>query len=197
MLDTQRNLHVPDIEKNLTSVSKLTTSNDVDVKFNSFGSFVKDKATDKTLLQGKHKEGLYQIEPVQQSKVKLKQHSHQAFVFNLSNKPENVKQMEMWHKRLGHPSFRTLVKVLETCNQKPSINESEFFCDDCQLGKSHLLPFTLSSSHSTQPLELIHTDIRGPFPVVSACGFKYYVLFLDDYSRFTWLFPLKQKSDIA
>ena len=44
-------------------------------------------------------------------------------------------------------------------------------------------------------LDLIHCDIWGPSPVKSNLGFLYYVIFIDDYSRFTWLYPLKFKSD--
>lgn len=44
-------------------------------------------------------------------------------------------------------------------------------------------------------MEFIHTDLWGPSPVASHTNFRYYIHFLDDYSRYTWLFPLKQKSD--
>lgn len=88
------------------------------------------------------------------------------------------------------------MKALSSCNQTITSTENSPFFDACQLGKSHLLPFTASSSHASKPLDLIHADIWGPAPVLSLSNFKYYVLFLDDFSRFTWLFPLKQKSDI-
>lgn len=52
-------LHIPEIEKNLISLSKLVVLNNVDVEFNSLSCFVKDKASRKILLQEKHKEGLY------------------------------------------------------------------------------------------------------------------------------------------
>ncbi|WVZ17885.1 hypothetical protein V8G54_010867 [Vigna mungo] len=59
----------------------------------------------------------------------------------------------------------------------------------------HVLPFKTSSSHAKEILELVHTDVWGPALVTSPLGFKYYVHFLDDFSRFTWIYPLKQKSD--
>src|SRR5206468_4592975 len=45
------------------------------------------------------------------------------------------------------------------------------------------------------PLYLIHCDIWGPSPEPSLTGDKYFILFLDDYSRFLWIYPLKYKSD--
>ena len=44
-------------------------------------------------------------------------------------------------------------------------------------------------------MDLIHCDLWGPSPVPSNLGYKYYVIFVDDHSQFTWLYPLKFKSD--
>jgi hypothetical protein len=60
----------------------------------------------------------------------------------------------------------------------------------------HKLPFVNSQFQSTQPLELIHSDVWGPAPVNSSDGNKYYLLFVDDFSRFSWLYLLKHKSDV-
>lgn len=72
--------------------------------------------------------------------------------------------------------------------------EIEFF-NACQLGKSYKLLFTASSNKASKPLDLIHFDIWGPAPLLSKHGFKYYIIFLDDFSRYTWIFPLKAKSE--
>lgn len=48
---------------------------------------------------------------------------------------------------------------------------------------------------STAPLELVHCDVWGPSPKVSFLGFKYYIVFIDDFSRYRWIYPLKTKSD--
>ena len=60
----------------------------------------------------------------------------------------------------------------------------------------HKLPFVSSQFQSTQPLELVHSDVWGPAPVNSCNGYRYYLLFVDDYSRFSWLYLLKHKSDV-
>ena len=60
----------------------------------------------------------------------------------------------------------------------------------------HKLPFEPSKFQSTQPLELIHSDVWGPAPITSFNGYRYYILFVDDYTRFSWLYLLKHKSDV-
>jgi hypothetical protein len=45
------------------------------------------------------------------------------------------------------------------------------------------------------PLELIHSDVWG-LAHTSSEGYKYYVSFIDDYSRFCWIYLLKHKSDV-
>lgn len=73
---------------------------------------------------------------------------------------------------------------------------SSHFCVPCQLGKSSSLPFVASESSSTRPLELIHSDVWGPAPIMSVTGFKNHVMFFDDFTRYTWLFPIQCKSEV-
>ena len=68
-------------------------------------------------------------------------------------------------------------------------------CDACQRAKSHQLPYSTSYHVTTVPLELIHSDVWHP-AIASSGGYKYYVSFVDDYTRFTWIYLLKHKSDV-
>lgn len=68
-------------------------------------------------------------------------------------------------------------------------------CDACQQAKSHHLPFSLSTRVSLNPLELVHSDVWGP-ATPSVNGYKYYCSFIDDYSKFTWIYFLKHKSEV-
>lgn len=70
-------------------------------------------------------------------------------------------------------------------------------CEACHLGKSSRLPFYSSSFSASKPLGRIHCDLWGPAPATSAHGFRFYVIFIDNFSRFTWLYPLKLKSDFV
>ena len=64
-------------------------------------------------------------------------------------------------------------------------------CSDCQLAKSHRLPTQLSNFRASKPLELVYTDIWGPASVKSTSGVKYFTLFVDDYSGYTWFYSLQ------
>ena len=64
------------------------------------------------------------------------------------------------------------------------------------MAKSHLLPFHSSSSCSSFPLEIVHSDVWGPSPISSLKKFRYYVIFFDDYSRFTWIYFMQHKSEV-
>ncbi len=68
-------------------------------------------------------------------------------------------------------------------------------CDACQKAKSHQLPYSISSSISSHPLELIYSDVWGPAPT-SVGGKQYYVSFIDDFSKFTWIYLIKFKSEV-
>lgn len=102
---------------------------------------------------------------------------------------------EQWHSRLGHPATPIVQHVLHR-HELPSVSVNKtVVCDACQQGKSHQLPFSLSTRVTTSPLEIIYSDVWGPAPV-STSGHEYYVSFVDAYSRFTWLYLLKRKSDV-
>ena len=61
------------------------------------------------------------------------------------------------------------------------------------MGKSHILHFPNTETKTTKPLELIHTDLWGPLPTHSRDGYNYYISLVDDFSRYTWIYPLKLK----
>lgn len=57
------------------------------------------------------------------------------------------------------------------------------------------LPFSLVGERSTKSCHRIHSDLCGPMEVNSLNGSKYFMLFVDDYSRMTFIYFLKQKSE--
>ena len=106
--------------------------------------------------------------------------------------------MKSWHCRLGHPSSQVLTKLVSTQSlpmSAPRIFSSH--CDSFLSNKSHKLPFGASSISCTRPLEIIYTDVWGPAPIISYDHYRYYVIFVDYFTKYTWLYPLKHKSDVT
>ena len=68
-------------------------------------------------------------------------------------------------------------------------------CSSCQLGKSCKLPFDLRNKIEKEPLLKIHRDLLGPAFVESSQHMKYYVIFVDDHTTYTWIYPLKKMSE--
>lgn len=64
------------------------------------------------------------------------------------------------------------------------------------MGKAHRLPCSSSTTVYSQPLELIHADVWGPAPIESLNGYSYFVHFVDEYTKFTWLYLVKHKSEV-
>lgn len=163
--------HVPFISKILVSVQKLCSDNSVFLEFNSSCFYVKDCRTKKILLRGPTRNDMYKF-PSQFS-------SPLAYISECAS-------LSQWHNRFGHSSMQTVQKIISTlCLPVKPSSSSSGLCSACCKAKLHQLPSSSATSHSTKPLQLIFSDVWGPAPVLSRGGFRYYVSFLDDYSRFT------------
>ncbi|XP_070014347.1 uncharacterized protein [Nicotiana sylvestris] len=93
-----------------------------------------------------------------------------------------------WHMRFGHKNF----EALKTMGEKnmvhgiPSINHPNQLCEACLLGKHARKSFPKEAmSRSTKPLQLVHTDVCGPINPPSFGKSKYFLLFIDNFSRKT------------
>ncbi|GJV35730.1 retrovirus-related pol polyprotein from transposon TNT 1-94 [Tanacetum coccineum] len=98
----------------------------------------------------------------------------------------------LWHRRLGHPSgsyLHTLFPKLFPLNKPIS-------CETCILAKSHRQTFKPSNTRVKVPFSLIHSDVWGPAPVIGGQSFRYYVIFVDDCTRMTWIYFLKNKAEV-
>ena len=70
-------------------------------------------------------------------------------------------------------------------------------CISCQLAKQPALSFNNSDSFSHASFDLIHSDIWGPSPTATIGGSKYFVIFVDDFSRYTWIYLMHNYSELA
>ena len=103
----------------------------------------------------------------------------------------------LWHFRFGHLYFfgLRLLQQKQMVRELPPIKEPASTCECCILGKQHHENFPKGVSYrEKKPLELVHTDLCGPMRTQSIGGSCYFLTFIDDYSRKTWVYFLKQKS---
>ncbi|GJZ42405.1 ribonuclease H-like domain-containing protein [Tanacetum coccineum] len=170
-------LITPHIVKKLIYVRQFVRDNNCTVEFDTFGFSVKDFMTRRVLLRCDSTGDLYPVTTpslIPQSLL-VSQHT--------------------WHQRLRHPISEVLRRLVSnnfiSCNKdKPPV-----LCHACQLGKHVRLPFVSSNTVVTSCFDIVHSDVWTS-PIPSLSGYKYYVLFLDHYSQFVWVYPLLHKSNV-
>lgn len=102
-----------------------------------------------------------------------------------------------WHRRLGHIPFPIVQHAISSNKIHVASNKRPLVCPNCQMAKSHNLPFYNSTFNSSRPLYLIYSDVWGSCIELSTYGSHYYVCFLDDHTRFISIYHLYLKSDVA
>jgi hypothetical protein len=105
----------------------------------------------------------------------------------------------LWHRRLAHVEMRNLADLQRGEHILGLTNVSftkDRICSACQAGKQIRAKYPIKNVVSTtRPLELLHIDLFGPNAYISIRGNKYVFVIVDDYSCFTWVFFLKDKSE--
>lgn len=108
--------------------------------------------------------------------------------------------LQVWHERFAHVDPSIIKNIIENNTvHGASINNMSFDnlkCNGCILGKGHrnVIPKT-STTQSSHLLELIHSDINGPLETPSIGGSRYFITFIDDYSKWTAVYTMKHKSE--
>ena len=103
--------------------------------------------------------------------------------------------IQLYHERMGHQNKRHVSEVIERefGIKAPVIHDT---CEGCMYGKSHKRKFG-TRKNATAAGQLIHADVCGPIEVSSARGYRYFVLFKDDYSKYRHVYFMKEKSEVA
>ena len=97
---------------------------------------------------------------------------------------------EYWHQALGHVNINP--KLYDTkIPEKPD----NFHCDICTKSKLTSSPHHTTVDKNRKKLDLIHSDLSGPFPVQSYGKSLYYISLIDDATRYTWVKFMQQKSE--
>ena len=105
-----------------------------------------------------------------------------------------------WHERFGHLHFEALkqLSAKEMVRGLPCLDHVEQLCDVCVLTKQRRLPFPQQSSfRAKERLELVHGDLCGPVTPATPGGRRYFLLLVDDLSRYMWVMVLGSKGEAA
>ncbi|CAN1749024.1 Retrovirus-related Pol polyprotein from transposon TNT 1-94 [Linum perenne] len=101
-----------------------------------------------------------------------------------------------WHQRLAHPHEPLLRRLVSVFRLPVTTNKFPDVCDSCQLGKSHRLHLSASHVASLKPFELVYSDVWGPSPHFSLNGNRYFLLFIDDCTKYVWIYFMSHKSQV-
>ncbi|KAL0746003.1 hypothetical protein Bca101_101497 [Brassica carinata] len=171
--------YMPEFTSNLLSVKKCTTDLHCNVIFSPNDVKFQDIESHKLIGKGVTKGDLYMLEDI-------------APVSNLSYSFQSVsalKNSALWHSRLGHPHVRALSLML------PGVMFKNNDCEACILGKHCKTVFKRSTTIYDKCFDLIHSDVWTA-PCLSRDNYKYFVTFIDEKSKYTWITLIKTKDRV-
>ncbi|KAG7599440.1 Ribonuclease H-like superfamily [Arabidopsis suecica] len=107
----------------------------------------------------------------------------------------------LWHQRLGHMNVRSMSKLVnkEMVRGVPELKHlDKIVCSACNQGKQIRVQHKkVEGVQTTQVLDLIHMDLMGPMQTESIAGKRYVFVLVDDFSRYTWVRFIREKSETA
>lgn len=105
-----------------------------------------------------------------------------------------AESIRVWHERFVHQNIAQTKKVLVR-NGIEFVDDKNFQCEACVLGKQHRLPYNGHNATTTKCGELIHADLCGPMQVNSFGGARFVLLLKDDFSHMRFAYFLKSKDE--
>ena len=117
------------------------------------------------------------------------EHNHLAKKRKVSN------ETYLLHLRLGHINPNRIHGLVKSGILNSLAFEPIPMCESCLEGKMTKRPFKAKGYRATKPLELVHTNVCEPMRVQARGGYEYFVTFTDDYSRYGFVYLMRQKSE--
>lgn len=186
-------LLVPGIAANLLAVSKIEAKG-CTITFEENTCTIRRPHEGSPMLRVKKKNGTY--------KILAKPNDVYSSGRLLAVEEQTKKDSDLWHARLGHIGPDLADRILkdqnlgsETRKDADSEKAEQEPCTGCLKGKMKRVSFKAGGKRvAEKPLELIHSDVCGPMSVTSCWGARYFVTFIDDYTRATFVYGIKDKS---
>ena len=173
--------YVPRFPTNLLSISTITRTLNCVVIFYPFYCVFQDLHTSQRISLGSQNGcGTYELVSDTPSPRLLA-------LFSNSSATSSI----LWHRKLGHPCLSKLKQTL------PWLSLTEFVCELCQMRKHHRSTYPARDSiPSSCAFDLIQCNVWGPSRVPSPSGHLCYIVFVDDYTRVSWVYLIKDRSQV-
>ena len=173
-------LHVPELQNNLLSVLFLTRHRQFTVRI-----------TEKAMHFVQHGKELC-IAPISAGNTAylsgITQCAPESVFSALASTSTLPLSLSLWHRRFVHHSWDTVKQMqseaLVDGMTVSSVGKKDPICEPCQAGKLSAAPFHSSASRASQPLELVHSDLHGPMSTSTHDGYRYWITFIDDCTKF-------------
>jgi len=177
-------LFIPELAENLLSVRRAAS---LGFNFHFGGNSVRVFSPTRELIcEGNVRNGLFKLNLVSQ------RDGEQGMLAQRST-------ANLWHSRYGHLGAQNL-KKLQTKEMVKGLEGIDLThhsqCEVCAEGKQSQLPTVPDELKTKRKLELVHSDICGPITPTTIMGGRYFVTFMDDYSRKVWVYILKNRSQV-
>lgn len=181
-------LYSPTIRKNLLSVGLIADGNH-SLEFLSEGCFIRNRFTREFIAYAarEDRQGLYKLQGDTITNAEVN-----------TVTMERPSASEIWHKRLGHFNRDGLRRMIASnaVHGLPDLHIPDTPCASCFRGKQARTRIPKrATSRASAPLQLVHSDLCGPFRTPSLGGARYFISFVDDYSRFLWVSFLARKDE--
>jgi hypothetical protein len=184
-------LCVPSLSCNLLSIYQISHSGEgKTIKFSSHQVVIKDLKDHKHVLATEIANDITRL-------YKFDNFRSSSFSSIFVSHSDDLRKL--WHEQFVHLNYHSLQQL---CNQQMVIVIPHVSCRDdvfvgCVLDKHHQDSFDKRAYwHASGPLHLAHSDLFGPLSNPSFSGCKYFLTFIDDFSRHTWVYFLKLKSEV-
>lgn len=193
-------MYIPQLTENLLSVSKMCERGLV-VVFRKDGCFIYDECTinGKYIMSAELNKGVYRMKGtciLEQSMATL----HQVQGSQTARLAVSNLDADLWHRRLGHLSMKGMDALMKNTAHVISFQADKDHlqqCTACLKGKPVAKAYpTDKASRASQLLELIHSDVLGPMSDDSWGGARYLLTLTDDYSRKSFGYLMKKKSEV-
>ena len=186
-------MFVPSSGVSLLSVSRFDKAG-CRIEFANGRCTISDAKTNDVILTGTMRNNLYYLNNISRdtaTEVPTK-------VYHTTNSEITL---DLMHRRLGHLNKRSVQQLFKknmvrgvTLSEK-HLKATPSICECCVQGKMQRTPLPKVSSRKAKILNLVHSDLWGPAPVMSLGGKFYFISFTDDSARYSWTYYLHKKSE--